>query len=87
MKKILSIILSILIIFSIIPGVVIADGELLADDTPAKILTNEEIAAKAYLKKTSLYDLAVKCDIAEPAALVDRFIYFEKCTKRNERRE
>ena len=68
-------------------AVVIADGELLADDTPAKILTNEEIAAKAYLKKTSLYDLAVKCDIAEPAALVDRFIYFEKCTKRNERRE
>ena len=35
-------------------AVVIADGELLADDTPAKILTNEEIAAKAYLKKTSL---------------------------------
>lgn len=59
-------------------AVVIADGELLADDTPAKILTDEAIAAKAYLKKTSLYDLAVKCEIAEPSALVDRFIYYEK---------
>ncbi len=68
-------------------AVVIADGELLADDTPAKILTNEEIASKAYLKKTSLYDLAMKCDIAEPSALVDRFIYFEKSLKRNEWRE
>ena len=68
-------------------AVVIAEGELLADDTPANILTNEEIAAKAYLKKTSLYDLAVKCDITEPSALVDRFIYFEKSTKRSEWRE
>lgn len=68
-------------------AVVIADGELLADDTPAKILTNEDIAEKAYLKKTSLYDLAMKCDIAEPSALVDRFIYYEKNMKKNERRE
>ena len=67
-------------------AVVIADGELLADDTPAKILTNEAIAAKAYLKKTSLYDLALKCGIEEPSALVDRFIYFERKTKINERR-
>ena len=68
-------------------AVVITDGELLADDTPAKILTNEDIAEKAYLKKTSLYDLAMKCDIAEPSALVDRFIYYEKNMKKNERRE
>lgn len=68
-------------------AVVIADGELLADDTPAEILTNEDIAEKAYLKKTSLYDLAMKCDIAEPSALVDRFIYYEKNMKKNERRE
>jgi len=63
-------------------AVVIADGKLLADDTPANVLTNEELANKAYLKKTSLYDLAVKCGIDNPSALTDRFIYFEKA-KRN----
>jgi len=59
-------------------AIVIADGELLADDTPARVLTDEELAKKAYLKKTSLYDLALKCGIDEPSALVDRFIYFER---------
>lgn len=65
-------------------AVVIADGELLADDTPAKVLTNEALADKAYLKKTSLYDLAVKCGIDNPSALTDRFIYFEKTKRESE---
>ncbi len=65
-------------------AVVIADGELLADDTPANVLTNEVLADKAYLKKTSLYDLAVKCGIDNPSALTDRFIYFEKSKRKSE---
>ena len=65
-------------------AVVIADGELLADDTPANVLTNEVLADKAYLKKTSLYDLAVKCGIDNPSALTDRFIYFEKTKRESE---
>ena len=65
-------------------AVVIADGKLLADDTPANVLTNEELANKAYLKKTSLYDLAVKCGIDNPSALTDRFIYFEKTKRESE---
>ncbi len=59
-------------------AIVIADGKMHADDTPAHILTNEEISDRAYLKKTSLYDLAVKCDIAEPTAFVERFIQYER---------
>ena len=59
-------------------AIVIADGKMLADDTPAHILTNEEVSDRAYLKKTSLYDLAVKCDIAEPTAFVERFIQYER---------
>ena len=59
-------------------AIVIADGKMLADDTPAHILTNEEISDRAYLKKTSLYDLAVKCGIAEPTAFVERFIQYER---------
>lgn len=65
-------------------AVVIADGELLADDTPARVLTDEALADKAYLKKTSLYDLAVKCGIDDPSALTDRFIYFEKNKRESE---
>jgi len=30
------------------------------------------------LKKTSLYDLAVKCKIDEPSEFVERFIAFER---------
>ena len=59
-------------------AIVIADGKMLADDTPAHILTNEEISDRAYLNKTSLYDLAVKCDIAEPTAFVERVIQYER---------
>ena len=65
-------------------AIVIADGELLCDDTPAKVLTNEELADRAYLKKTSLYDLAVKCGIDNPSALADRFIYFEKIKRESQ---
>ena len=59
-------------------AIVIADGHLIADDTPAKVLTNEEIADKAYLKKTSLYDLAVNCQIEDPSEFVERFIAYER---------
>lgn len=59
-------------------AIVISDGHLLADDTPAKVLTDEVIADKAYLKKTSLYDLAVKCGIDSPSEFVERFIHFER---------
>ncbi len=59
-------------------AVVIADGHLIADDTPASVLTNETIADKAYLKKTSLYDLAVGCGIDNPSEFVERFITYER---------
>ncbi len=66
--------------------VVIADGRLLAIDTPAHILTNEEIISKAYLKKTSLYDLAIKCGIEDATDFVDHFISYERKERRNERK-
>ncbi|MBP5297684.1 MAG: energy-coupling factor ABC transporter ATP-binding protein [Lachnospiraceae bacterium] len=59
-------------------AVVIADGELLADTTPAEVLTDETVSAKAYLKKTSLYDLAVKSGIKEPTRVVECFIYEDR---------
>ena len=59
-------------------AIVIADGKMLADDTPAHILTNEEISERAYLKKTSLYDLALRCGITDPTAFVECFIQYER---------
>lgn len=59
-------------------AIVIADGELVADDTPARVLTNEAIADKAYLKKTSLYDLAIKCGIEDASGFAERFIHYER---------
>lgn len=59
-------------------AVVIADGQLIADDTPANVLTNEAISDRAYLKKTSLYDLAVRCGIEDASGFAKRFIYYER---------
>lgn len=66
-------------------AIVIADGHLLADDTPANVLTNEGIADKAYLKKTSLYDLAVKCGIESPSEFAERFIHYERTLREGEK--
>lgn len=59
-------------------AVVIADGKLITDDTPANVLTNDDIAEKAFLKRTSLYDLATKMGIKDASGLTDRFIYCER---------
>ena len=53
-------------------AIVIADGELIADDKPAKVLTDEAVADRAYLKKTSLYDLAVRCGIGDASGFAER---------------
>lgn len=66
-------------------AIVIADGQLVADDTPAGVLTNEWIADKAYLKKTSLYDLAVKCGISDASGFAERFIHYERQVRDNGR--
>ena len=64
-------------------AIVIADGKMIADDAPSKILTDEKIADIAYLKKTSLYELAVKCEITDPSALVECFIADDRRKREN----
>ena len=59
-------------------AIVLADGKLIADTTPAKVLTDEAVTERAYLKKTSLYDLAVRCGITEASEFVERFIHYER---------
>ncbi len=59
-------------------AVVIADGHLLADDTPAAILTDDDISDRAYLKRTSLYDLSRACGIDDADGFTEAFIRYER---------
>ena len=59
-------------------AIVLADSTLITDDSPAAVLTDEKIAERAYLKKTSLYDLAKLCGIEDTSDFVNRFIYYER---------
>lgn len=59
-------------------AVVFSHGSIIADDTPARILTNKNIVEEASLKETSLYNLAVKCEIQDAASFVQRFIDYER---------
>ena len=62
-------------------AIVIADGHMISDDTPANILTNRETSDRAYLKQTSLYDMAEKCGILAPSEFVECFINYERTVR------
>ncbi|MCR5627788.1 MAG: ABC transporter ATP-binding protein [Lachnospiraceae bacterium] len=64
---------------------VLTDGLLLMDARPEEVLTNDEICDRAYLKRTSLYDLAKRCDIGEPDEFVAAFIYRERINRSEEK--
>ncbi len=59
-------------------ALVLSEGHLLADASPAKVLTDEQLTQAAYLKRTSLYDLSKKCDLSDPSAFVERFIAYDE---------
>ena len=65
-------------------AIVISDGQKIGDSTAVRILTNEEIAASANLKLTSLYDLAVACGIEDAEGFVQHFIDYEREVARHE---
>jgi len=55
-------------------ALVFSDGELLADLPAYEVLSDPELAARANLRETSLYDLARKCDISDARTLVRAYI-------------
>ena len=67
-------------------AIVIADGRLISDNIPARVLTSEEIINQASLKRTSLYDLALKCGIEDTSDFVERFIYDDRCRRDADRK-
>ena len=58
--------------------IVLSEGEKIADNIPAYILTNKEIIEKANLKETSLHQLALKCDIEDITKFVNKFIDYDR---------
>ena len=59
-------------------AVVFSGGKVIADDASSNILTNPDIIKRANLKETSLYDLALKCDIESTSKFVQHFIDYER---------
>jgi energy-coupling factor transport system ATP-binding protein len=65
-------------------ALVLSEGHLLTrdcpggGDSPAAILTDDSMVEAASLKRTSLYDLAVKAGMSDPRAFVRRFIDYEQ---------
>ena len=62
-------------------AVVFADGEMICDEPPAKVLTNSDITEKAYLKMTSLHNLALRCGISDSIGFANSFIQHERGIK------
>ena len=59
-------------------AVVLSDGKKIADKPSYEVLSDDEIIDKANLKRTSLYDLAVKSKIDEPLHFIESFINYER---------
>jgi energy-coupling factor transport system ATP-binding protein len=64
-------------------AIVISNNVKLADDYAYKILYNEDIIAKANLKKTSLYTLAINVGL-DPDNFISTFIEYERKVRNNE---
>ena len=65
-------------------AIVICDGQVIGDSTAVDILTNSEIAEKANLKLTSLYEFALAAGVENPQGFVQHFIDYEREVYRNE---
>ena len=55
-------------------AVVFHEGRIVADKSAAQVLNSPDIVAQANLKETSLYHLALACDIDSPEDFTRRFI-------------
>ena len=59
-------------------ALVFSGGRLIADAPCAEVLTDPEVIARASLKETSLYALALRCGIPDGRGFVRRFIAHER---------
>ena len=57
-------------------AVVLSDGVLVANRKSYEVLTDDAIIEKASLKRTSLYELALKAGLSDPRGFVGRYIAY-----------
>lgn len=63
-------------------AIVVSEGQVIAQDTPANILTEAKIIEAANLKETSLFTLAKQAGLKEPKAFVQCFIDSDRRERR-----
>ncbi|MFF2753704.1 ABC transporter ATP-binding protein [Psychrobacillus sp. NPDC058041] len=67
-------------------SIVLSSGEIIADASPAHILSNPELIKEANLKESSLYELAKHLNISEPPHFVEQFIQYDREVRASEQR-
>lgn len=63
-------------------AIVLSEGTKLADELAAEVLTDDRLIEAANLKRTSLYDLAIKANLTNPKGFVGRFIDYDRRLRR-----
>lgn len=58
--------------------IVIANGKVLSDSTPVKVLSDTSLTKAASLKETSLYTLAQKSGLSSAEAFTQGFIHYDR---------
>lgn len=59
-------------------ALVLVDGQLIADQSPVDVLTNDLWIEQAHLKRTSLFDLAIKAEVEDPKQFINHFISYDR---------
>jgi energy-coupling factor transport system ATP-binding protein len=59
-------------------AIVLSEGKLVADAEPAAVLSDDRVIERASLKRTSLYDLAVRAGLPCPEIFIRKFIAYER---------
>lgn len=67
-------------------AIVLNEGKVIADDSPARILGNAELIEQAQLKQSSLHDLAEALNIPDKVQFVEKFIQHDREVRFNEQR-
>ncbi len=61
-------------------AIVFSEGELVADDSVFRVLSNDQVITRANLKQTSLYTLAMRLGL-DPEAYIEHFINYERMVR------
>jgi len=67
-------------------AIVLSKGEVIADDSPARILADHKLIEQANLKQSSLHELAKTLKITDHVEFVEKFIQHDREVRFNEQR-